>query len=657
MYRWLPFDQAYGIEVVLPMVLVLAGMVVFLRKHIGRGGAWMGGLLAAFSLQFVQHTQQPQLTTILAHIPWLLWAIDVGAYATSLQLKCRSCVGIALLTGSMILLGHPQSLWMSMITAAFYAAYVLTQQRAGWRSWALVIGGMLLGLCVGAVQLFATYSVFASSTRAAGDRYILPHPVIESEAFLDVVAPYRTRMVFLTTYLGAAPLLLTLWWLTAAYHRSAAPATSSSNEAETRSPPASSRSLLHLSIWAFAFVVLSAVLSMGLNGKLYYLQFWLPVAGTLRAPCRYLTLTQFGMAIISAVAFSRLMVTTRDKIKTPWRHLTLPWLAFVGSVVMALIIAKEMNYKQADRHIQAQFYMGPVMIGIAALGLTLAARGIRAGLYILVIWTALDLGFFSVADIRTDVCWRKLPTFDQFVARLALPPDHKGRFADWGTPGVWILPQVDTTSLLLNYRAITGYAGLYPNKRLIYSDLNSLRVADVSWFWQPANMDSLVAGVKTPKNEGWCPVPNPLPRVRLVSKTQTSDTPETDINRIDVDTTALVTHAIDVPPSTPGTATLADDQPQRISVNVDAPDRQLLVLSESFDGAWQTRIDGQPTTTERVNGDFMGCVVPAGKHRVDFEFQSGGIYYGRIVSLLALGGCLIAACATLFGGRKRQAST
>lgn len=80
-------------------------------------------------------------------------------------------------------------------------------------------------------------------------------------------------------------------------------------------------------------------------------------------------------------------------------------------------------------------------------------------------------------------------------------------------------------------------------------------------------------------------------------------------------------------------ASLAEDRPGKIVVDVDAPDRQLLVISESYHTGWQSRIDGQAATIENVNSDFMGCVVEKGKHQVEFVFAPADLQFGENASL------------------------
>jgi hypothetical protein len=122
----------------------------------------------------------------------------------------------------------------------------------------------------------------------------------------------------------------------------------------------------------------------------------------------------------------------------------------------------------------------------------------------------------------------------------------------------------------------------------------------------------------------------------LVSHVQFSDEPKEDLKKIDVDKTALVARSLQLPASLPGTAEIRNDRPGKISVQVDAPDEQLLVVSESYHRSWQVSLDGTPVQLEQVNGDFIGCVVGEGKHRVDFAFRCDSLRLGKFLSLASL---------------------
>ncbi len=67
---------------------------------------------------------------------------------------------------------------------------------------------------------------------------------------------------------------------------------------------------------------------------------------------------------------------------------------------------------------------------------------------------------------------------------------------------------------------------------------------------------------------------------------------------------------------------------------------QLLVLADSYHPGWSVTVDGQEVRLLRICGDFMGCVVPAGKHLVRFAWRPASLRYGRLLSLIGLAGLI-----------------
>ncbi len=69
---------------------------------------------------------------------------------------------------------------------------------------------------------------------------------------------------------------------------------------------------------------------------------------------------------------------------------------------------------------------------------------------------------------------------------------------------------------------------------------------------------------------------------------------------------------------------------------VECPTPQLLVVSERYHPGWHAMVEGKPREILRVNGDFMGCLVQPGEHRVQFAFQPSSLRYAAIVSCIGL---------------------
>jgi hypothetical protein len=63
------------------------------------------------------------------------------------------------------------------------------------------------------------------------------------------------------------------------------------------------------------------------------------------------------------------------------------------------------------------------------------------------------------------------------------------------------------------------------------------------------------------------------------------------------------------------------DQPNRSYSTVECDSASLLVLNEWFTPAWKVRVNGKKQSAVRVNQWQTGVLLPAGKHRVEFEYS------------------------------------
>jgi hypothetical protein len=169
---------------------------------------------------------------------------------------------------------------------------------------------------------------------------------------------------------------------------------------------------------------------------------------------------------------------------------------------------------------------------------------------------------------------------------------------------------------------VEGYAGLTPERRLDYSKPSSRRVASAAW------------SVGRPTT----PLPDPLPRARLVAEARVSDDPNRDLDAIDPAAVALVDRPVTLDPGGPsgGDPIIVRDQPGELRVVVDSPARRLLVLSERHHHGWTARVDRQPAEIIRAYGDFMAIVVDEGRHMVHLRFQPKTMAVGKAVSIASM---------------------
>ena len=94
------------------------------------------------------------------------------------------------------------------------------------------------------------------------------------------------------------------------------------------------------------------------------------------------------------------------------------------------------------------------------------------------------------------------------------------------------------------------------------------------------------------------------------------------------------------------------ERPGQLEIEVDSPAVQLLVVAESYHSGWHAEIDGRWQQIYRVNGDFMGCLVERGKHRVVLSFQPASLKRGWLASCIGLS--LVSLCFLGFTVRPKS---
>jgi len=90
----------------------------------------------------------------------------------------------------------------------------------------------------------------------------------------------------------------------------------------------------------------------------------------------------------------------------------------------------------------------------------------------------------------------------------------------------------------------------------------------------------------------------------------------------------------------------------RIDVDVDTDREAILWLSEIWYPAWKASVNGKKTEVYRANYSFRAVVVPAGKSKAVFKYDSAYFNTGAWISLLTLTAAL-AYLAIMFGWRRK----
>jgi hypothetical protein len=386
-------------------------------------------------------------------------------------------------------------------------------------------------------------------------------------------------------------------------------------------------------IWfSISLVALGGLMALGRHGPLQQLLAVAPIIGYFRFPCRAIVLFELGIGLMAAIGFTSLCRTScgAQPIAVPSKSLGFAVLAAVAAACVGPVLWPEHT---ADLW---RVSCGPLGIVIAIALVIRAAKGNRLALRALVVFTAIDLGAYGLSY----AVYRDVHSLPDYVANISAPPGKRGQRVaiDVAAPSGQSL-RAGNQILLAGFSRIDGYAGLEPARRLNYQQPAVLRVCGVD-------------AVST--SRGWVRLFDALPDTRLVGLYRTTDDVAIDIADVDLtnevlietEDRELVTGHLGEPSiklSIDGIARRSVDRPGKIEVEVSASRPAILVLAESHHRGWTAVANGlQPghgreLKTLRVNGDFLGCLVPEGRYTVEFRFAPASLRYGRLISVCSLG--------------------
>ncbi|CAN5686773.1 hypothetical protein BH23PLA1_BH23PLA1_38580 [soil metagenome] len=630
LYSWLPLDVAFNLELLLSYPALLAGVYFLLRRwSIPQDAALLGGLIFALSGFNIYHYINLNTLAVVAHLPWLLLVIDVSVRADCPRQRAWARAGVGILTASQLLLGYPQYVWYSSLAEGLYVLYVLHTWKRGWRPGFGVGVAKGLGVLGGGVQLLPTWEVLRDSVRADPAPEFIRDGSLHPLNLLQHVAPYlyRSRVFCESTtplthetfeyglYCGAAIPVLLVWLLWR----------------WRRLEPVPKR----LALGSLMLAGLALVLALGEYTPIQPLSRHLPGMGLFRYPSRHIVLYHLGLAIASAVAFADLARSGSSPLsrRSLWPLAIVPALAILAvvGVKVAAPIWPESLFRDAMAP-DGSLLLGIGLVSLATALVALSARGYRGAPMALILFFSADVAGYGLTYLYACPT-RDIPTHMALIPVPPEPTEHR-------VMGAWPFNLVPT---MWGLRLVDGYSGLHPKDRAPLTAETTV-AADLEYYgWTDAN-----------GHQQWARTPDPPGRARLTAFVLAAEDPVEALKRIDLRAEAVVEAELDLPPGEPGSARFVVDRPGKIGIVAEAPARRLLVLAERYHEGWSVRLNRQKAPLLRVNGDFMGCVVPEGRHLLAFEFRPRSLRVGSILSGVGLGLLGIWTAAALRLARRRR---
>lgn len=624
LYSNFSFTTALDLEFILSYPFMFAGVVLFLRRlQLPGPSVLFGAMLFTFSGYCMSSWLWLVHIAVIAHTPWTLWAIHIVMRSEKPREIVLASFAIVLLTASSLLVGYPQMVYVMGMAEGLFALSLLRGCRNRWML-GLLFSAKCFGLMAAAIQLLPTLDLLQQSTRNETSDVFRSEQSLHPLNLLCLVNPYlfQQRMFdgngYQGIYGGTSATLMVAWLLLRIRK-------------------------LEVSRWLVGTCAVMALVGLLLTlGKYAYLYTWissLPLISSFRGPPRHGAMFHAGWVMLATLALTELLHLRRNALHVSWRELVPMFGLTALSIILAIFIVVLRLLPEVPE-VFAMFEsesaptrnpaMGAVIMSVTMGAFVAAARGWRYGMIALLLITMADLSWYGLRHRTTD-------TLDNFVAGIDVPPDDTAGYEpDW-------LPMYSVNAPLMkgDYRTPEGLVSLTPQKRINYmADPDALRLAGVGWIRSRLGTNEWLNEAYQEGTE-WIPLENPMPRARLVTRTQVSDDFDRDIHEIDFETIALLEKALELPDGNPGTATILEEGPGRFRIRTTAESEQLLVLTESYSAGWQIESVGRSLEPIPVYGDFLGCVIEADTHEIELVFAPKSYRIGRLITWFSLLGALL----------------
>jgi Bacterial membrane protein YfhO len=667
-YPWMQTWKAFNLDSVLSIWLTGVGSYLWLRRHVGPIAALAGASIFGLSGYTWAHFVHTSMLNALASVPFVIWGLE---YSWS-NARWRGVVIGACAMACQAFAGHLQDVLLTAGLVGLYGLYrAATEtglaQRVRALGMAVALAG--LGVLLSAVQWVPSKELLDRSPRAEGLTWgdltygswhpeLLPTLVVR-EAYgtrardtdwMDGFYPYHE----MNTYLGLIAIALAV---TGAVGK-----------------PVRDR---WVTFWVL-LVGLAVVLMLGRFTFLFDYAHRIPILGSSREPVRFHVWAAMGTAALAAVGVERVLrgpgVSLRPGL------IVAVWLIMLSIPILLYVYAplwKQLNGTNPTRNVVQFRWLGrelliavprtAILLGLAWFAAWKATRTRNhvhrarwvAALPILIIADLLGSHWYDVPTIDPSY-WTEPP---ESVLRLKSDPGLIRIFGNAdkasGEPGyvserinyLGVRDQLDwSLPVAWNVYGSRGETPIIPRRHLDYTGHALIGGGRF-------DIESVTHVLTGRVNRGrFLPVrPRPvgkafiqrneraLPRVRLAGKPLYARDVGEAVALIDRLTKVdqLREHLIVEDPTQPlpadavvkGSAQIAQEIPERLVVETEAPAPAYLVVSDSFDPGWSATVDGQPVTIYPAYCAFRAVYLPQGKHTVVFEYSPAGFKLGLSISL------------------------
>ncbi|HUW96596.1 MAG TPA: YfhO family protein [Anaerolineae bacterium] len=591
-----------------------------------------GGYLTSYPIQ------QLAILEVDVWLPLILLLLSIAWERWQERGERRGFVWAGLAFGVSLLAGHPQSSMYVFYVAVLYWGFETYRGRGSvWSKVGLFCLFVLTGLGVAAVQLIPSLEYMLLSTRAAGTYEEMAHG-FPLHDLLQILLP-GVLSQWSPLYVGVLPLLLACAGVFLIRDR-------------------------RVLFWA---VLAVAALLLSLGGSTFlYSPFYLfaPGFGIFRSQERLAYVFSFAVAILAGYGAAQVFGSwpgfVRERLRSFNRGLVVLAVGALG-----LVFAFLYGWSRAGLAVDSPF--GPMLnravlltiLTVFAAGCIFARqRGLLGSRALMTITVLVVL--FDLFTVNWQNNLQSTSPLGEYGPRALLAPvqAHQGAgrvYNEWRLPGNYgMFYEVEDIggASPLRLRWYDELAKAVPEERLW--ELMNVKCA-ITWRGTLVPVTDVL--YQEPGGEGTTylhRLQRYLPRAWVVHRAQvgrgnealrllaTGEFDPLQTVLLEEEPQAILSGETDVRDSS---VTVVEYEPSRITLDVDAAEDGMLVLSEVYYPGWRARVDGREVRIHRVDHALRGVRLERGSHRVEFVYGPVSLKVGLLVTVVVL--CLSGGMALL----------
>jgi hypothetical protein len=653
LYLLIPAEYAMGWIGVAHVIWGGIGMRAYLRRlQVGAFGQGVGMLAFCLSGSVIGRFGFLSITSAVAWLPWLLWAIDgvVSLQPEPLPLRQR-LVLLTLISAMQLLAGHAQSTAYSLVLAALYGFWRLASLPA--RRWERPLlaygatGAVILGFEVAMAQLLPTYELMAWSQRAGGvDREFGLAYSFWPWRFLTLLIPNLFGSPATGNYAGYGA-----YWEDAIYV-GLLPLVMSGHALmrflrERREGTLSAAGqVVPFYLLALPFVF---VLALGKNTPIFpWLFDRILLFAVFQAPTRWMLLAVFAFSVLGGIG--------ADGWRSSFWGLFFTRLATAGgAAVLATIyiVVRFVKLPIRFEYIQPLVIAGALVVALGALSQILPVVEKRP--HWRVGWEVAILALLSTDLLMAH--WMLAPTIEAAYYSTHSKLAESVRSTAPGTR-IYYSPAEEQKARTEEF--------------LDFADFNADDIAHWRSMWDAFTPDlNMVDGIASANNFDPLIIgpyrammqslkqdkAGAIDQVRLLQEinvgTLMTLSPRSHLTLIGQAGPVYAYHIPDAwpravlaecPPDPDqkcrrlqsGTVEIVLDQPNRIRLTLHTSQATTLLLLDTYYPGWEATVDGKPVEIRRVHRAFRGVEVQAGDHTVEWTYFPRTFVTGAALSVISL---------------------